>query len=467
MPARTLKIALINPPAVDNVKFTREGKCQEREEVLSTSKPPLSLAILASLFKEKFEILTLDLQVKKNLVKKLKNFSPEVIFFPTTTPTIKSDVKFFSEFKKTLLFCFGPHTSGIPEETLKEFPALKGVIVGEPEFTALEIAERIKNRDSLKGVKGLVYREGEEIFSNERREWINNLDILPFPCWELFPLKHYRIPLLDVCYLLVETSRGCPYRCSFCVVNLIHGNIFRKKSIPKILEEIKTGISKFQINFFHLWADTTFLNKDSAIEFSTAILKENLKIKWVCNLRAEAITEESAKFLKKAGCFMVSIGGESGNQNILDKMEKKLSLHTLKNSVEILKKTGIKTVIFFIIGYPEEKEEQINETFKFALSLLPDYLTFYPPVPYPGTELYKKCSSKGMIKTKDWRKYEYSYYVLKNENVDEKKIFKLQKKFYLKYYMRISFIFDQLRVIRNMKGFLQFFYRGLKLVWGK
>jgi anaerobic magnesium-protoporphyrin IX monomethyl ester cyclase len=464
---KKLKVAFINPPAVNNIKFTREGKCQEREEVLSTSKPPLSLAILTSLFKEKFEILTLDLQVKKKLVKDLKEFSPHLIFFPTTTPTIKSDIKFFSNFKESLLFCFGPHPSGIPEETLKEFPQLKGVIVGEPEFTSLEIAERIKEKISLRGVKGLVYREKEEIVFNPLRELIQTLDILPEPSWEFFPLQYYKIPFLNIPYLLVETSRGCPYKCSFCVVPLIHGNIFRIKSVEKIVQEIENGIKKFKINFFHFWADSTFLKKESAIELADAILKKNLKIRFVCNLRPEAVEEESAKFLKKAGCFMVSFGGESANSEFLEKMNKKLNLEKIEKAVRILKKNKIKTAVFFIIGYPGETEKEIENTFKFAMALSPDYLTFYPAVPYPGTELYKIASSQGKIKTKDWRKYEYSYYVLEDENLNEEKIMKLQKKFYLRYYLRISFILQQFGVIKSIRGFFQLIYRGVKVIWRK
>ena len=206
------RVLLINPPLVNGLAFTREMRCQEREELLATTKPPLTLAYLAALLKEKAKIHVIEATVNRWTIKEVKEdlkknkFFPELIFFPTAAPTVKADMMAMAIFKKkynSLLFGFGPHTSGVPSEVLRQFIALDGAIIGEPEETVLEIIDtqqtpangHYRKKDLWRKIAGLAYRENKRIIVNGKRPPRLDLDGFPRPAWEYFPHQKYLLPL--------------------------------------------------------------------------------------------------------------------------------------------------------------------------------------------------------------------------------------------------------------------------------
>jgi anaerobic magnesium-protoporphyrin IX monomethyl ester cyclase len=224
------------------------------------------------------------------------------------------------------------------------------------------------------------------------RSEIKDLNTIPFPARELFDndlYKRYYIKHFGYTMTSMISSRGCPFTCDFCS-KPVFGDTFRQRSPKNIVDEMQT--IEYQ-RYDTIWfADDCFtLHKDRVMDICYEIISRGLKIKWQCLSRADTLDHEMAKYMREAGCQMVYFGLESGNNEILKKiMNKNIKVQTARNAVCTAKNAGLKTGAFFIIGYPEEKNETILNTIDFAISLPLDYASFTLPYPIPGTGLYKK-----------------------------------------------------------------------------
>lgn len=461
-------VLLINPPPIHGASWTREGRCQEREDTLGTVKPPLSLALIAALLRDNkiyFKLLDATaLNIKSEEICKLlveSKFHPDIIIYCTTTATLLADTESLLNVKKRFhakLIAFGAQLSGSPKESLEKIPDIDIGIIGEPEYTILYLLNK-DNLENLNEVDGIVWRNGKEVKITKSRQWIENLDRLPQPAWDLLPLEKYVLPFTNRRYLLVETSRGCPFACDFCVATLNHGTRFREKKPETVVDEIGDLKQKFNVENFNLFGDTVTLNKKFVEKFCDELIKRNLNVRWLTNTRADTIYDlDLVKKMKASGCWMLSIGIESYSEKTRKDMHKKLETDKIKQSIELLRKIGIISFGFFIYGYPGETEKDMYETTKFALSLPLDYANFYPAVPYPGTEFYNKCVQEGYLTSVSWDKMEYSSYVIKTKELNENNVKKAISQAYLRFYLRPRFIF---RHIRNI-GVINFFLGSLK-----
>lgn len=457
------KVLLINPPRIDGFSWTREGRCQEKEDVLGTVKPPLSLALMAALLRNNkiyFKLLDATaLNLKSEEICEWlteSKFNPDIIIYCTTTATILADTESLLILKKKFcakLIAFGAHLSGAPKETLEKIPNIDIGIIGEPEYTILDLLNK-DNLEKLHEVDGIVWRNGKEINITKNRSWIEDLDRLPQPAWDLLPLEKYVLPFINKKYLIVETSRGCPFACDFCVASLNHGIKFREKRPETVVDEIEDLKKKFNINNFNLFGDTVTLNKNFVEKFCDELIKRNLNIRWLTNTRADTIYDlDLVKKMKESGCWMLSIGIESYNEKTRNNMQKKLETDKITQAIRLLRERGIISFGFFIYGYPGETEKDMYETTKFALSLPLDYANFYPAVPYPGTAFYTKSMDNGYLHSSSWDKMEYSSYIIKTKDLNETIVKKAISQAYLSFYLRPQFI---IRHIKNI-GLTNFF----------
>jgi radical SAM superfamily enzyme YgiQ (UPF0313 family) len=465
---------LINPPRINGLAWTREGRCQEKENILGTVKPPLSLALIAALLRNnKIQFKFLDataLNLESEEVCKWltgSKFHPDIIIYGTTTATIFADTEALSILKKKFrakLIAFGAHLSGIPRETLEKIPDIDIGITGEPEYTILDILNK-DNLETLDEVNGIVWRNGKEIKITKSRPWIEDLDTLPQPAWDLLPLEKYKLPFINKKYLIVETSRGCPFTCDFCVASLNHGIKFREKRPETVVNEIENLTKEFNIKYFNLFGDTVTLNKKFVEKFCDELIKRNLNIQWLTNTRADTIYDlDLVKKMKESGCWMLSIGIESYNEKIRNDMQKKLETDKITQAIKLLRENGILSFGFFIYGYPGETEKDMYNTTKFALSLPLDYANFYSAVPYPGTSFYNKCVQEGYLVCELWDRMHYSSYILQTKDLNEDIVKRAISHAYLRFYLRPRFTIKHILNVGLINFFIGFPKYSLKFL---
>jgi radical SAM superfamily enzyme YgiQ (UPF0313 family) len=424
--ARTL---LVNPPLVGGIAFTRQGRCQEREEVLGTTKPPYTLALTAATLRDRgCDVRLVDLTATARSIEDLsarldaEQFHPTLILFPSTTPTLDADVAEIARLKKKYgapMFCFGPHASCTPQASMDRAPAVDGMFIGEPEDGMLALA-RLETIDELDTIPNLTFRKAGVIVPHRAHGSFTGFLQAPYPAWDLLDLGRYRIPLADRPYVIVETSRGCPYSCDFCVAPIHQGHKFREKSARALVDEIEQGYRKFGVQYFYLWGDTVTLNVKTFGAFCEELIARRLPIQWFGNARADNLTDPAfVARLKASGCWMLALGIETESDETRKDMMKRLEGQKIRAAIKNMRAAGIKSFGFFILGYPGETPANLERTIDYAIDLDPDFANFYPAVPYPGTELYEKARRDGLLVSEDWSRMEYSYYLLRGNGLDE------------------------------------------------
>lgn len=441
---------LVNPPLVGGIAFTRQGRCQEREEVLGTTKPPYTLAMLASLLRQRGQQVRLvDLTASRQSVETLmatldrEGFIPTLILFPSTTPTLAADVEAMAKLKARYgapMFCFGPHASTTPAESMARAPQVDGMFVGEPEDAALEVAA-LPTLNEVGNVAALTYRRGDEVIPHRAHGSFTGFLTAPMPAWDLLDLSQYSLPLVNKSYVIVETSRGCPYTCDFCVAPIHQGHKFRERSAAAIVDEMAFIVRTHGVKFFYLWGDTVTLNVKSFSAICEEIIARGLDVQWFGNARADNLQDPAfVDRLKRSGCWMLALGIETESDDTRKDMMKRLESEKIRKALINMRAAGVKSFGFFILGYPGEDVAALDRTISYAIDLDPDFANFYPAVPYPGTELYNKAKRDGLLASEDWTKMEYSYYLLKGNGLDEQVVMDAVNRAKRRFFLRPSYL---------------------------
>ena len=448
---------IVNPPLVNGIAFTRQGRCQEREEVLGTTKPPLTPALLAALLRQAAcEIRLVDLTAERRSTEQLiaqldrDGFVPTLILFPSTTPTLDADAAEMAKLKARYgapIFSFGPQASTTPRDSMLRASVVDGMFVGEPEDAVLALAH-LESVDDLSSIPSLTWRRrptvpggADSIVPHTAHGAFSGFLTAPYPAWDLVPLKLYSLPLVNRSYVLVETSRGCPYACDFCVAPIHQGHKFRERSAKSLVDEIERGYRELGIDFFYLWGDTVTLNVKSFTAFCDELIARQLPIRWFGNARADNLTDPAfVHRLRKAGCWMLALGIETESEEIRKDMVKRLERQKIQTAFRNMRDAGIRSFAFFIFGYPGETPATIDHTIDYAIELDPDFANFYPAVPYPGTALHEKAIKDGLLVEEDWSRMEYSYYLLRGNGLDEDLVMDAINRAKRRFFMRPAYL---------------------------
>lgn len=375
--------------------------------------PLLNLALLASPpIKADFKPKILDLNLIDDcdsfLRQEIRNEKPKFAGFTFTTPLFQESTRLARIIKETdaniKLIAGGPHATTFPEEILENSP-FDIVAVGESDFVIKDLLEL-----PVENVQGIVFKKDGAIVRNEKHKRIDDLDTLPFPAWNLYDLSKYNTPSLSNIasppgYL--ETSRGCPWNCVFCNKN-IHGFKFRMKTPERVVDEIEYML-KVGFKEINLIDDTFNADIVRAKLICEEIIKRGIKFPWHPNngMRVDRVDRELFSLMKRSGCYTVSFGLESGNQTILNNINKGIRLEQSEQAVRLAKLEGMETFGFFMLGLPGETEKTMQDTINFAKRLKLDVAKFNITIPLPGTKMFNEWEAKGNIKTKDWSKYNY------------------------------------------------------------
>lgn len=461
-----MNVLLINPPVVNKIKIVREGRCMQREDAWGTSWAPLSLATIGAVLKEEgFTIRIKDCTKGEIDIKGLQNiikeFKPELVIINTATPSINNDLSSASSIKEadasTKTAYFGIHVTALQMQCLKEYPCVDFIIRGEPEYTARDLAIAIRDGIPYENIDGISWQKDGSIFRNKPREFIKDLDHLPYPAWEELNLKLYTMPITGEIFLLVMASRGCPYPCTFCAASTMYGKKQRYRSAKRIVDEMVYIKKRFNISSFLFWAEGFISDKNHVYEVCNEIIKRGHRFKWAANSRVDTVDLPLLKRMREAGCWMIGYGIESGNQDILDAVKKGNTLSQIEEAIKLTKQSGIKITAHVIIGIPGETKKHIFQTSTFVNKLDVDFLQLYCCIPFPGSPLYERAKKNGWINTGNWEMFEQNFCVLDTPYISAQEVMRLRKKIFKSFYLtprRILKITKDIKSLRDLKNFM-------------
>lgn len=408
---------LLNPTLKSHAKYIREGRCMQKAASWATAWPPITLARLGALARRKGPVRLLDGNVERvgpdDLLADIAAHRPDLVVVNTGFPSIDTDMAVARQireaFPEVKLVAFGAYFALVEAaEAMAPYPFLDFALLGEPEETFEELLDAVSGGAGGFGdISGLAVRTPDGVRVNPPRPPIDELDRLPFPDRDLLHNDRYRLPHNGRPYTLVNTARGCPFRCSFCIVEALCGPRVRRHSIEYILDEVAECVQKHRIREFLFWEETFTLDRQFVLSFCEALRRRGLAIRWAATTRVTAIDEELLAAMKQAGCYLLGMGIESSSQEILDRAGKKQTAADVTRAVALCRKAGIRTMGHCIFGLPGETRETAAETIDFMVNLGLDYMQCYCAVPYPGTALGELARRKGRLRAERWSQYDF------------------------------------------------------------
>ncbi|MCX7957449.1 MAG: B12-binding domain-containing radical SAM protein [Deltaproteobacteria bacterium] len=454
-----MRVLLINPPIVKD-RFGRFSK-------LLQAMPCIGIAYIASiLIKEGCNVGVMDYFGEnlsyEDLKSRLDSFRPDIVGLTTLTPSapvVENMCRIIRENNKdTKIILGGIHASLFYEDFLNK--GLADIIThGEAEETIVEVLDAIKGHRPLKEIKGIAYREGNTNINTGDREPPVNLDSFPYPAWELFPYTEYgMLPFADIARptLSISGSRGCPYRCTYCSLDYM-GKIYRKRSPESIADEFEYLHRKFNVRQIGFIDPIFPFEEEHTTLFCEELIRRgiNKKVVWISETRPDRLNRKLLNLMYRSGARRLLFGIESGSQRVLNSINKRLDLEMTREIIKTAHEENIHIVGLFMIGLPDETEEEIEQTIKFALESDVDFAKFAVTVPFPGSQLYDSLERAGKLKRKDWENFttfnpDPAKMAIATDTVPAERLLKLQRKATRRFYLRLRMIFRHLFVIRTI-----------------
>ena len=338
-----------------------------------------------------------------DMIKICKKFKPDILMFTLTTYLFHENIKVLKYFKKYVnakIIVGGQHLSLFPKETLQNDVIDYGII-GEGELAVVELLEKLSDNKSIKNVKGIVYREKNNIKFSKPLDKMINLDKIAFPARNLIPMnKYYSFISKYKNYTIMMTSRGCTFQCSFCEQRT--GDV-RYRSAVNVVDEMEDCFYNYNVREIDIFDPLFTINKKRVIEICNEIQKRDIKIAWSCRSRVDTIDDEMLIEMKKAGCYRIYFGIESGDEQILKNIKKFTTQKKITKAIKLTKKHKILAFGYFMFGNPGETHKSIKNTIKLAKSLPLDYAQFNRFSNLPGTTIYDEVKQK--LGYDYWREY--------------------------------------------------------------
>jgi len=434
-----MKVLLINPPYF-NSKY----------KFIGLVAPPLGIAYMAAVLEQNdiaveiIDAAALEMSWE-TLESEIKRVSPQLVAVTALTPTIDKALRTAELAKKTCpqatVVMGGYHPTFNYQEMLeKDYVDL--VVMGEGEYTMLELVQTLEEGGDLKNVKGIAYQD----VVTPPRPLIEDLDELPFPARHLLPMDHYKILNMKLHTATLISGRGCPMQCSFCASAALHGNKLRMRSAQNVVDEMEHLIKDHDAGMIAFMDDTFTLKPSRVAEICDEIIKRDLDTYWGCTARADTLSDELLQKLSDSGCITLFLGVESADQQQLDRVNKQITIDKIRQAFKLSRENDIRTIASVVLGMPGDTKESIERTIKFVRELNPSYALFSLATPYPGTRFYQEAVQDNLIKVKDWSKYTLLSPVLETVDCSLDELKKMQKKAFRQFYLRPVYLMKQVRM---------------------
>jgi len=384
---------------------------------------PLGLGYLSAVLRQAgHEVVLLDPEASRlgddAIAVRLRSFGPRLVGITCATPTFPAArrlaVVVRSAVPGAVVILGGVHATALPGAVLAQAPEIDLVGLGEGEETVVELAARLADGplppDVLAGIPGIAWRDRGEPKVNAMRPWIRDLDALPFPARDLadfddyVPHAHNRRGRRATTAI---SSRGCPYPCVFCASHVVLGRGFRCHSPEYVVGEIEHLVRNHGVDQVIYNDDVFTTNRARDERICELILQRNLRVSWFCFARADGVTPDLLRLMKRAGCYSVGFGIESGDPGVLKAIRKNETVDQMRQAVGWANAAGLKTQCFFVFGNPGETPEAVERTIRFSIELSPALAFFNMMVPYPGTEAFRACFGEqgpplDRVRWEDW-----------------------------------------------------------------
>lgn len=390
---KPMRVAFVNLP--HPVPVVRRYMCSYNSPVFLF--PPLELLSAATTVRDwgQHQVTVLDAIARRwddaTLARELRTFQPDVLLtllgFEILEQDLASLVQLRKQFPSTRFAAFGHYATTFPREIM-ELTGIDFVLRGEPEVTCHELLGAIQGSSSLAPIQGLCFRGPEGIVVNPERPRLKPVDELPHPDYGLIEIDPYSEFLMPKPFVAIQTARGCPFACNFCVRS--YGRQLGLRSPDNIVAELKELVRRFQIRSFRFTDDTFTAIAPRTLEICEKIRKETPGLVWSCLSRIDTIDDERASAMREAGCMRVYLGIESGSDRILMAYGKEYGVDRVPVAVRTLRRHGFEIGAFFMVGHPEETAEDFEKTARLVRTLDIDYATVGQVVPYPGTSLFDR-----------------------------------------------------------------------------
>ena len=472
------KVMLIYPPGKAYQRGEDRAQCNIEDSATTTIRACNDLGYAASVLRNRgYEVFLRDYQTEKTSLARIeediKAFLPDILLISTTNATIPSDIEFI-DWVKEIHFCEcilkGAIFFDIPQKLLDtlDLHNVNYLIGGEIDTVIGDLADYLSGKkDNIEEIPMVIYRKNGEFIKNDFSTWCNDLDSIPFPARDLMNNALYVRPDTQEPMATIQVARGCPANCIYCLTPIISGKAIRKRSIENIFAEIEDCYYNHNIKNFFFKADTFTIDTEWAQSLCDRIINSDLygKIEFTANSRVKPLNENLLKKLKQAGCFMLAVGFESGDDETLSKIKKGTTKNDNIQAAEMIKSVGLPLFGFFMIGFPWETEKDIITTLKFIFEIDPDFIEVHIAMPYFGTELYTLCEKYGTVRCEAWGNDYFSPNTAGTQTVPVEQIKKLREKYLLKFYLRPSYITKKISACISKPVILKNYIKhGLKLL---
>ncbi|MBN2482647.1 MAG: radical SAM protein [Candidatus Omnitrophica bacterium] len=378
---------------------------------------PFFLAYTASYLKRNgYQVKMIDAIAEsldeESFLERVVRYKPQMIIAETSTPSFEHDIGIALRIKErldTICVCVGPHATVYARDILTTHPVIDYVLMGEYELAAAGLADALEQKRDIQYTEGVAYRQGREIRINRPGPTLKDLDRLPWPEREDVPLYNYNDGFcgLPEPHVQMLASRGCPFRCTFCLWPQVmyQEHVHRRRDPRLVIDELEWLIRTYDFKAVYFDDDTFNVNKPYVVEICNEIKKRGIHIPWAAMARADLMDQELLREMREAGMYAIKYGIESANIEILRRCKKNMDIERCRKIVKETKKIGIRVHLTFCLGLPGETPHTIQESLCFLRQVDPDSVQFSLATPFPGTELYNDLKQNNLLKTRDWSQY--------------------------------------------------------------